>query len=36
MTTPVRRKFREVHPSFNQIQNYGGFGDRWIYDQDHA
>ena len=26
----IRKKFREVHPTFNQIQNYGGFGYRWI------
>jgi len=28
----IRKKFREVHPTFNQIQNYGGFGYRWIPD----
>jgi two-component system, OmpR family, response regulator ChvI len=28
----IRRKFREVHPSFDQIQNYAGFGYRWITD----
>jgi len=26
----IRKKFREVHPTFNQIQNYAGFGYRWI------
>jgi two-component system response regulator ChvI len=26
----IRKKFRKVHPTFNQIRNYGGFGYRWI------
>jgi len=26
----IRKKFREVHPAFNQIQNYPRFGYRWI------
>lgn len=26
----IRKKFRKIHPTFNQIQNYGGFGYRWI------
>jgi two-component system response regulator ChvI len=26
----IRKKFREVHPTFDQIQNYAGFGYRWI------
>jgi two-component system response regulator ChvI len=26
----IRKKFRKVHPTFNQIQNYGGFGYRWV------
>jgi two-component system response regulator ChvI len=26
----IRKKFREVHPTFNQIQNYPRFGYRWI------
>jgi two-component system, OmpR family, response regulator ChvI len=25
----IRGKFREIHPAFNQIQNYAGFGYRW-------
>jgi len=26
----IRKKFRNVEPSFDQIQNYAGFGYRWI------
>jgi two-component system response regulator ChvI len=26
----IRKKFRAVHPTFDQIQNYPGFGYRWI------
>ena len=26
----IRKKFREVHPTFNQIQNYPKFGYGWI------
>jgi two-component system response regulator ChvI len=25
----IRKKFREVNPTFNQIQNYPRFGYRW-------
>lgn len=26
----IRNKFRDVHPAFNQIQNFARFGYRWI------
>jgi two-component system response regulator ChvI len=30
----IRKKFREVHPTFNQIQSYPKFGYRWISGPD--
>jgi two-component system response regulator ChvI len=30
----IRHKFREVHPTFNQIQSYPKFGYRWISEPD--
>jgi len=29
----IRKKFRDVDPQFAQIENYAGFGYRWIADQ---
>jgi two-component system, OmpR family, response regulator ChvI len=26
----IRNKFREIHPTFNQIRNYSGVGYRWV------
>jgi len=26
----IRKKFRQVHPTFDQIQNYARFGYRWV------
>jgi two-component system, OmpR family, response regulator ChvI len=28
----IRKKFRDIDPSFNRIGNYAGFGYRWIAD----